>query len=60
MICSDCRYGKSYDFCSGDCCVCREYLNPSPSECIDAKNGAKKWIAEGPSLSNDTAAKGSL
>ena len=50
VICSDCRYGTPCSFCHGYCSVCRGYLNPSPSECTDAKNGASKWIAEGPML----------
>ena len=43
VICSDCRYGRSCDFCSGDCCVCRGDINPSPNQIIDTN---KKWKAE--------------
>jgi len=56
VMCSDCRFNRPCQDCSGDCCVCRGYVNPSPNECIAnlAHNTrGKQWKAVGPSLAAD-------
>jgi len=60
VICSDCRYGSPCSFCSGDCCVCRGSVNPSPNEYQDTINQENKWIADGPALMAGTIIRDSL
>ena len=60
VICSDCRYGKSCEYCPGDCCVCKGYVNPSPNEAIDTNDEEKKWKANGPALSSGSSSGMSL
>lgn len=58
VICNDCRFNRPCEFCDGYCCVCRGYVNPSPSECIAnlAHNTrGKQWKAVGPSLTADAS-----